>query len=180
MKEHYELGKRYYSRVHKKMRLLNSTDQGDLWRALKAKFPPYQLLPDTNYVSYIKQNILASLYTVTKSAEIIPTSEHDQEACTLLNIALEHEWDKNTVGYYQFLAGDRAALLNYGLTQVYWDENKKQAGYKNIDPIRFMRDPFVDKLDEAGWCMIYNSYHKSYFTKHPLYKKSFRDRKSVV
>lgn len=176
MKEHYELGKRYYARVHKKMRLLNSTDQGDLWKALRAKFPPYQLLPDTNFVSYVKQNILASLYTVTKSAEVVPTSEHDQEVCTLLNVALEHEWDKNTVGYYQFLAGDRAALLNYGITQPFWDESKKQVGYKNIDPIRFMRDPFADSLDAAGWCMVYNSYHKSLFTKHPLYKKVFKEK----
>jgi len=158
------------------MRLLNSTDQGDLWKALRAKFPPYQLLPDTNFVSYVKTNILASLYTVTKSAEIVPTSEHDQEVCTLLNIALEHEWDKNTVGYYQFLAGDRAALLNFGITQAFWDEKKKQVGYKNIDPMRFMRDPFADNLEDAGWCMTYNSYHKSMFTKHPLYKKAFKEK----
>jgi hypothetical protein len=25
--------------------------------------------------------------------------------CERLNVAIEHDWDKNNVGYYQFLAG---------------------------------------------------------------------------
>ena len=112
LREKYDIGKQYYGKSQKRMRLLDATDKGDLWKALSAKFPPYQLLPDTNYVSYVKNNLLASIYTVAKSAEIVPTSEQDMPICTELSLALEHEWDKHKVGYYQFLAGERAALLN--------------------------------------------------------------------
>lgn len=170
----YDVGRRYYRRIHRKMQLLNSTDNGDLWKAIKAKFPPYQLLPDTNWVSYVKENITASLYTVAKTAQIVPTCEEDIEICEVLNVALEHDWDKNDVAYYQFRAGERAALLNLGLTQVYWDEEEKQVGYRNVDPIHFMRDPFADSLKESGWCVVYNTYHKSVFLNNPKYRDKFK------
>lgn len=172
----YDIGRRYYRRIHKKMQLLNSTDNGDLWKAIKAKFPPYQLLPDTNWVSYVKENITASLYTVAKSAQIVPTCEEDVAVCEFLNVALEHDWDKNDVPYYQFRAGERAALLNLGLTQVYWDESKKQVAYRNVDPIHFMRDPFADSLAESGWCVVYNTYHKSVFLNNSRYRDKFKSQ----
>lgn len=174
LKEKYDIGKQYYGKVHKKMRLLDSTDNGEMWKALHAKFPPYQLLPDTNYVSYVKNNLLASLYTVTKSAEIVPTSEEDADICTQLNVALEHEWDKHNIGHYQFCAGERAALLNLGITQVSWDTENDDLLLENIDPIRFMRDPFADKLEDGGWCVTYNNYHKSVFLANPEYKEIFK------
>lgn len=176
LRNYYEIGKQYYARVHKKMRLLDATDSGDLWRALHAKFPPYQLLPDTNFVSYIKNNILASLYTVAKSAEVVPTSEHDVDVCNQVNVALEYEWDKNRIGYYQFMAGERAALLNLGLTYVSWNKEKDDLEFRNLDPIHFMRDPFAKCLEDAGWCCTYESYHKSVFLSNPLYKEAFKQK----
>jgi uncharacterized protein YqcC (DUF446 family) len=173
LKEYYDTCIQYYGRIHKKMRLLDAVDKGDLWKAVRAKFPPYQMLPDTNLVAYVKDNLLASLYTVAKSAEVVSTTEQDVDFTALCNIALEHEWDRNNVALYQFMAGERAALTNYGITQVYWNEDKKAVGYKNIDPIRFMRDPFADCLDEAGYCVTYNVFHKSFFMNDSRYKKNF-------
>lgn len=173
LRDNYEQAKRYYMREHQKMRLLNSTDNGDLWKAIKAKFPPYQLLPDTNFVSYVKSNILASLYTVSKSAQLIPTDENDVDFCERLNVAIEHDWGKNDVGYYMYLAGERAALVNLGLTQTFWDEEKKQVGYKNVDPMHFMRDPFASDLQSGSYCMVYEIFDKTWFAKHNLYKEKF-------
>lgn len=175
LRRDFSMMEAYYHRAHKKMRLLDATDKGDLWRALGAKFPPYQLLPDTNFVSYVKDNLLASLYTVAKSAQVVPTTEEDTEACTFLNVALEHEWDTKRVAMYQFKAGERAALQNLGITRVYWDTSTDDIGLTNIDPIRFMRDPFSDSLDDAGYCVTWNSYHKSFFEKNPLYKNKFKE-----
>lgn len=174
LKQNYEYCKRYYGREHRRMRLLDATDKGDLWKACQAKFPPYQLLPDTNFVSYVHYNILASIYTVAKSAQLVPTSDEDVEFCERLNVAIEHDWDKNNVGYYQFLAGERASLLNLGITQAYWDESKKNIAYKNVDPIHYMRDPNAEDLDSAGYVMVYQSYDRNWFLNNPRYKKAFR------
>lgn len=183
--ELYNLCISYYTKEHRKIKLLDATDRGDLWKALNAKFPPYQILPDTNHVAYIKANLLASLYTVIKAASIQPTSESDKEICTNINIALDRIWDLCDVGYYQFMAGDRAALTNYGVTQVGWSEELKggcndsfykgNVVLKNIDPLKFMRDPFAPDLQSAGYCMLHDSFHKSVFTSNPNYKEKFKE-----
>lgn len=174
LKHNYEYCKQYYGKEHKRMRLLDATDKGELWKACHAKFPPYQLLPDTNFVSFVHYNILASIYTVSKSAQLVPTCEEDVEFCERMNVAVEHDWDKNSVGYYQFLAGDRASLLNLGVTQVFWNENKKNIGYKNVDPIHYMRDPNAESLDTAAYVMVYQSYDKNWFLEQPRYREVFQ------
>ncbi len=176
LKRNYEYCRQYYGKEHRKMRLLDATDKGDLWKACQAKFPPYQLLPDTNFVSYVHYNILASIYTVSKSAQLVPTCEEDIEFCERLNVAVEHDWDKNSVGYYMFLAGDRAALLNLGVTQAIWDESKQNIAYKNVDPIHYMRDPNAEDLDSSGYVMVYQSYDKNWFLNNPLYREAFLER----
>lgn len=174
LKHNFEYCKQYYGKEHKRMRLLDATDKGELWKACHAKFPPYQLLPDTNFVSFVHYNILASIYTVSKSAQLVPTCEEDVEFCERLNVAIEHDWDKNSVGYYQFLAGERASLLNLGVTQVVWDETKKNIGYKNVDPIHYMRDPNAESLDTAAYVMVYQSYDKNWFLEQPRYHEVFQ------
>lgn len=183
--ELWDLMKTNYARQHKKMKLLDGIDSGDLWKTLNMKFPEYQILPDTNYINYVKTNIIASLYTVTKGADILPTTADDKELCTLLNIALEREWALGDIGYYQFLAGCNAALFNVGYTQVGWDENvtagnhspfyKGKVSLKNISPIKFMRDPFATSLETAGYCCTYDTYHKTVFEDNPNYKEAFKE-----
>ena len=183
LKSYYDIAINWYGPIHRKIRLLDAIDRGDLWKALRAKFPAYQILPDSNHVSYVKNNILASIYTVAKSAQIIPTSEDDKEIVTQLNVAMEQIWDLCGVGFKQFEAGERAALLNYGITQIGWDESvitkskdftmKGNCSFTNVDPIKFMRDPFAQDLDSAGHCMKYDSYHKSTFLSNKDYKAKF-------
>ena len=181
----YDLGRSNYRRDFRRMRCLDMTDRGELWRAIGSKYPAYQILPDTNFVAYVKSNLLASIYSVTKSAEIVPTSENDKDLCVNINIALDALWDTQDVGYYQFQAGERAALCNLGLTQVGWDENKSVGGgtnivkgqvtFKNIMPDHFMRDPFAESLDSARWCVTYDDYDKNYFLSNSKYKDAFKE-----
>lgn len=185
LKGYWDTCKTAYAKHHKRMKLLDAADRGDLWKALKAKFPPYQILPDTNFVTYVKSNTVASIYTVTKAADILPTSENDKDLTTNLNIALDCIWNLANIGYAQFQAGDRAALLNLGITQVGWDDtvtggNVTDDNYyrgnvtvKNIDPIKFMRDPYADSFETASYCMTYDTYHKSVLLKNKNYKDSF-------
>ena len=180
IKEDYDTCRTQYARIFKKMQLLDATDRGEMWRALKAKYPKYQILPDTNFVSYVKNNLLASIYTVTKGASIQPTSESDKNIIVNLNVIMEYIWDISNVGYYQFMAGERASLLNLGITQVGWDETltggngdsfyKGNIALKNIDPMHFMMDPYCDSYANAEYCMTFEKYHKNVLAKNPLYK----------
>lgn len=185
IREKFDTCLAHYSKDHTKIRTLDLVDNGQLWKALGAKFPPYQILPDTNFVTYVKSNLVASIYTVAKSAQIQPTSEKDKDLVVNLNIALEHIWDLLRIGDYQFAAGEWAALANLGITQVGWDDSltagsgdaftKGCVALKNIDPMKFMRDPFASDLETAGYCMTYDVYHKSVFLENPNYKEKFKE-----
>ena len=184
LREYWNLMLSFYPKEHRRMKLLDAVDRGDLWKALAAKFPSYQILPDTNHVSYVKNNILASIYTVVKAAQVLPTREDDVDIIENLNVAMDCVWNLGNVGYYQFQAGERAALLNVGYTQVGWDDTltagsgdsfyKGNITLKNLSPMNFMRDPFSDSLDTAGYCVTYDSYHKSVFEENPKYQEKFK------
>ena len=170
LREQYDLCKTQYSKEHRRMKVLDLTDRGGIWEALGAKFPAYQILPDTNHTAYFKSNLIASIYTVAKCAELLPTSEQDKDIITNENVALEQEWALTNISKMQKQAGANAALHNIGITQIGWDENmisggdviqKGQVRAKNISPLKFMRDPFAIDLANAGYCMTYDKYHKS-------------------
>jgi len=184
LKEYFDLCFSQYSREQKRIRVLDLTDRGGIWEALGARFPAYQILPDTNHVSYIKNNLVASIYTVTKCAELLPSSDKDKDLIININVALDQEWSLTNIAKMQSKAGSNAALHNIGITQIGWNENMisggdtKQCGQvraKNIHPLKFMRDPFAVDLANAGYCMTYDKYHKSVFLNNKNYRDKFTE-----
>lgn len=183
--EYFTIARSEYSAAHRKAVRLDATDRGKLWEAVQAAFPKYQVLPDTNFISYIKNNILASIYTVGKSARLLPTSEYDKDLVEGLNVALEAAWATLDVPRYQMEAGERAALLNYGVTQVGYNNSlcvgtgdafhKGDVALKNIDPLKFMRDPFATSIETAAYCVTWDSYHKSVIQDNPIYSERFKE-----
>lgn len=185
LKEYYNIAKSQYAPEMKRIKLLDAVDSTNVWKALQMTFPKHQILPDTNFVSYVKSNLLASIYTVAKAPTVMATSEEDKELVMRLNIALERIWSLSKVWLYQMKAGERAALCNLGITQVGWDNHliggsgdafyKGNVVLKNIDPIKFMRDPFSTSLDDAKYCCTIESYHKSVLLENPNYKEKLKD-----
>lgn len=183
--ESYQVAATEHSRAMKRVRMLDMADSNRLWEAVQAKFPTYQILPETNHVSYIKNNILASIYIVGKSATLLPTSKEDKEIVTQLNLALEQIWNQIDVPKYQMLAGERAALMNKGITQVGWDNSivvgsgdtfyKGNCVLKNINPLRYMRDPYAQDIDTAAYAFVWDWYHKSVILANPNYRAAFKE-----
>lgn len=180
LRERWETAVQEYAKPFRRIYILDATDRSKMWEAVKATFPKYQILPDTNHVSYVKNNLLASIYCVGKSAQLQPTTEDDIQTVMDVNLLLDHQWHLGQVGYYQMLAGERAALTNVGITQVGWDNHlsggsgsytyKGMPVLKNIDPTKFMRDPFSDTLETAAWCLTWDVLHKNILKANPLYK----------
>lgn len=185
----YSIAQSEYSKAHRRARRVDMLDRNKLWESIQAKFPKYQLLPQTNHVSYVKNNILASVYTVGKSAQLNCTSEQDAPLIDNLNIALEEIWRLNDVASYQMEAGERAALLNLGITQVGWDASiirgsgdtfgKGEVCLKNIDPLQYYRDPFAKSLDTAHYVITWEHLHESVIRANPNYKDEFNKYKEA-
>ena len=174
-----------YVKVLERMRILDGTDRGKLWDVVRSKFPKYQLTPDSNWINYIKENLVASIYTTGRYATLIPKSADDIKFTAEFNSALETVWDNIKAEYYQFLAGERAALLNIGITQVGWrkdliggTKNHWYQGdivFKNIDPMKFRRDPYADVFDNAEYCYYYDDYSLPIIKSKPIYKERIKE-----
>lgn len=185
LRRNYDIAYSNYTRIHRKMRILDAADRSRLWQAISAKFPKWQIQPDSNWVSYVKSNLVASIYTVTKGASLLPTCDEDREAIEHLNVALEYIWDTSDIGYYQMEAGSNAALFNIGITQVGWDPDaaggkgdtfyKGNLVLKNINPLQYMRDPFADCLENAAYAMTFENLHKTAILGDPKYRDTFQN-----
>ena len=175
----------HYSKVVERMRILDGADRGKIWDVVRAKFPKYQLTPDTNWVNYVKENLVASIYTTGRYGTLIPKSTDDVKFCNEFNAALRTIWDNIQAGYYQMLAGERAALLNLGITQVGWDKSiiggtknywyKGNILFKNINPIRFRMDPYADEFDSAEFCYYFDDYSYQIIKSNKVYKERIKE-----
>lgn len=187
LKEYHDEAAQEYLAAHRRMRILDGTDKNRMWEVIGAKFPDYQILSNTNHVSYVKTNILANIYTVGRMAEVEPTSEKDKDIVKQINVALEHAWTTGMIGYKQMLAGERAALLNMGVSFVGWD-NTKQGGsadtdnfYKgepiveNISPLRYYRDPFADAIENARYALHWDDVHATVIKRDKDYAEEFEE-----
>lgn len=179
-----------YTKVLQRMRILDGTDRGKMWDVVSAKFPKYQLQPDSNWVNYIKENLVASIYTTGRYAELVPRSDEDIKYVTEFNSALGTIWDQVKADYYQFLAGERAALLNIGITMVGWRKDllggtanhwyKGDIVFKNIDPMKFRRDPYADVFDNSEFCYYYDDFSMAIIRTKDKYKKRIKEIEAAV
>lgn len=179
-----------YTKVLERMRILDGTDRGKMWDVIKARFPKYQLTPDSNWVNYIKENLVASIYTTGRYAQLMPKSDEDISFVVEFNSALETIWDNIKAEYYQFLAGERAALLNIGITQVGWDKTliggtknhwyQGDIKFKNIDPMKFRRDPYADTFDNAEFCYYYDDYSLAVIKAKELYRARLTEIEKAI
>lgn len=179
-----------YTKVLNRMRILDGTDRGKLWDTIRAKFPKYQLTPDSNWINYTKENLVASIYTTGRYATLMPKSNADIKFVIEFNSALETIWDNIMAEYYQFKAGERAALLNIGITQVGWDKSliggtknywyQGDIKFKNIDPMKFRRDTYADVFDNSDYCYYYDDYSLTMIKSKEIYKKRMSEIEKAI
>ena len=179
-----------YTKVVKKMYILDGTDRGKLWNVIDAKFPAYQLTPDSNWINYIKENLVASIYTTGRYAELLPKSEDDINFVAEFNSALSTIWDNTRAESYQIMAGERAALLNLGITMVGWKKNiiggtknywyQGDIMFKNIDPMNFRRDPYADVFDNSEFCYYFDKYSLAIIKTKDIYKQRLAEIEKAV
>lgn len=181
LKEWFDMARQEYARPRRRMQVLDAADSGRIWEGINAQFPSYQITPDTNHVNYVKDNILSSIYVVGKFAHLMPRSQADLDHIQKINSILESLWDTLGVRMYQMLAGERASLVNLGITQVGWRKStvggtrgnlyKGDAVLKNIDPMSFYRDPYADHIDNGRFTVQFERYHITALKSMDIYKQ---------
>jgi len=186
LKTYIQEAEREYNRPLRRMRVLDGADKGRLWEVVKAKFPAYQILPDTNHMNFIKENLVASIYATGQYAELTPKSKDDMQFVVEFNAALSTIWEQVQAKSYQQQAGLKAALLNIGITQVGWRKDvlggtdghwyRGDVVFKNIDPMKFRRDPYAVDLDSSRYCYYTEEYSEAFIKTN----KNYRERLDLI
>lgn len=151
LRQYWDRAKAGKQKAMRLFKLLNAFDEGKQWETLGVKMPPYQLKPNTNWVKKTKNDIVNSVYAGGYVGQVLPIRAEDKESADLLNRYLEYAFDKTDAYLMQLYAGERAALLNIGITQIGWDAHvisgtkdalsNGEIEFKNIDPMSFYCDP---------------------------------------
>lgn len=101
--------------------LINKFYNGDFWKDLKAKLPNHQIMPDTNYLYYITQSIVNSVYSGNYVANVLPRHYKDNGDALMLNSFIEYTWDKLSMKKMFPKLGKYTILSNYAGIQVGWN-----------------------------------------------------------
>ena len=160
----FEYFKERRATKEKTWRQLDAYDTGLFWEHVRAKLPTYQLLTDTNYINYIKTNIVNQVYSGGYTATIFAKDFNHDDESDKLNDFVSYIFEKTKLRKYQILAGDRAALLNVGAIQAYWDPDSKDIhgdhvatgdiAWKFIDTMSLYLDPSVADYQKGSALFI--------------------------
>ncbi len=101
--------------------LINKFYNGDFWKDLKGKLPNHQIMPDTNYLYYITQSIVNSVYSGNYVANVLPRHHKDNGDALMLNSFIEYTWDKLSMKKMFPKLGKYTILANYAAIQIGWD-----------------------------------------------------------
>lgn len=163
-----------YERV---CRQLDAYDSGNFWSHVKAKLPKHQMLVDTNYVNYIKQNQVNSIYSGGYIADINPRSAEDEDLARNINAFLEFVYDDVELNYFQLLAGDRAALLNVGAIMIEWDNVNKKVKPKFVDTSCLYLDPATRVYQEGSALFVAEIVsRRDLIRSNPEYEKKLKKK----
>ena len=140
-------------------RMLDAYDTGEFWDTIRHRLPKHQIIPDTNHVFYVKDNIVNSTYAAPYIADVLPVDPGDMEEARTINKFLEYEYNRHYLGEKQLKIGTRAALLNCGFIQLGWNKdanfkvgentNKGEIEITPRDPMAVLLDPNYDEFQEG-------------------------------
>ena len=166
------------SRKERIWRMLDAYDSGEFWDTIRHRLPKHQIIPDTNHVFYVKDNIVNSTYAAPYIADVLPVDPGDQEEGRTINKFLEYEYNRHNLGEKQLKIGTRTALLNCGFLQIGWDSkasfkvgdhvNKGEIEVIPRDPMAVLLDPNFDEFQDgrALFILTEDSY-ESIVAKYP-------------
>ena len=145
-----KLFKTHRKRKESVWKLLDAYDSGEFWETLRAKLPKHQIIPDTNYVFYIRDNIVNSTYSAPYIADVLPVDSEDMDEARKLNKLIEYDYNRKELGELQLRIGARTALLNVSFLQIGWDSTKSYTIKDNVNKGDFVftkRDAMATLLD---------------------------------
>ena len=165
---------------------IDAYDSGEFWDTLRKKLPKHYVIPDTNMVFYIGDNIVGSTYSAPFFADVLPVDPGDQDESRKINKFLEYVYNKKDMGYKQLKLGIRASRLNVGWLQLGWNANIEQKvggtvmkgdiEYTPRDTMSVLIDPnFPEYQEGRALFILTEDDYESVCAEYPEAKKDIDD-----
>lgn len=111
----------YKSGVIQEWRLVRSLYRGDFWGVFKKHLEDFTLTPDWNYIEYVVQAYLNSVYSGAFIGTISPRRIEDSQHVEALNAFIAYNWNKWGIKNSFLSLGENAELYNWAPLRVDWD-----------------------------------------------------------
>ena len=165
---------------------IDAYDSGEFWETLRKSLPKHYVIPDTNMVFYVGNNMVGSTYSAPYFADVLPVDPGDKDESRNLNKFLEFNHNRHDMGYKQLKMGIRASRLNIGWLQVGWDTavKIKQGGktmtgdinYTVRDTMAVLIDPnFPEFQDGRALFILTEDSYESIIAQYPNSKSAIDD-----
>lgn len=167
-----------YERMWK---VLDAYDSGDFWNYVAKVLPNYAIRPDTNWINWIKENYINSLYVGSYRGDVFCREAKNEDITLAINEFLEYIFNKLEFQYVQHSVGERAALLNFGAIEFGWNssiidgsKDNKFTGeieVRTIDNLSLFLDPSVIDYTKGTAIFVAEEVPIVELRSEPLFKK---------
>lgn len=148
----------------KKWKQIRSLYNGTFWELFKSKVKEHTLIPDTNYIEYVVNAFINSIYSGSYIPEAEAIKSEAQEYIPFLNAFIEYTWKKNGMKKRYTEWGENVTLYNMQPVKIYVADGKLSMNDKDgnridkqisevkmetISPFAIFLDPSVNDFKEG-------------------------------
>lgn len=185
----------------KKWKQIRSLYNGTFWELFKSKVKEHTLIPDTNYIEYVVNAFINSIYSGSYIPEAEAIKSEAQEYIPFLNAFIEYTWKKNGMKKRYTEWGENVTLYNMQPVKIYVGDGNFSMNDKNgnridkqisevkmetISPFAIFLDPSVNDFKEGQAIFIAKNVNIHTLKQDKRYKDkittylSGRDKNLVV
>lgn len=185
----------------KKWKQIRSLYNGTFWELFKSKVKEHTLIPDTNYIEYVVNAFINSIYSGSYIPEAEAIKSEAQEYIPFLNAFIEYTWKKNGMKKRYTEWGENVTLYNMQPVKIYVGDGKfsmndkegnriekqiSEVKMETISPFAIFLDPSVNDFKEGQAIFIAKNVNIHTLKQDKRYKDkittylSGRDKNLVV
>lgn len=169
----------------KKWRQIKSLYNGTFWDLFKAKVKDHTLIPDTNYIEYVVNAFINSIYSGAYIPEAEAIKSEANEYIPFLNAFIEYTWKKNGMKKRYTEWGENVTLYNMQPVKLYIDKTKhtikdsegkkskqeiSEVKMETISPFSIFLDPSVNDFKEGQAVFIAKNVNIYTLKQDPRYR----------
>lgn len=176
--DHFSSSRLPYERMWK---LLDAYDSGEFWKHVAKTLPSYSIRPDTNWINYVKENYMNTLYVGSYRGDVFCRQAGNQQVTLAINEFLEYIFNKIKFNALQRRVGERAALLNFGAIELGWNADiiNSEKNYlftgdveaKFVDNLSLFLDPSANDYKKGQAIFIAEEVGLTEIAGEPLFKE---------